>query len=422
MPLGCREGERRLAFFVFIFHFEREGTIKEHSSSFLSLSLSFNPSYQNIQQLLVARRTAAAPNSELLAPALDLSRPLSQQAPLDLESAPVLAPHRPDVKLEDFVVSSAFVALFERVEGLQRATVFGLAPDPKGALSCGPLTGGRVVAFDDAAYELGAGAQGDFDSPVLRLSYSSLASPPSVIDLDAGAPADVDRRATVRVAPVLNGFNKNDYSVERLWAKGHDGVRIPISLVFNNTLWDKEKDGPAPLLLNGYGSYESCNDPGFHQSKVSFFYKEAETERERERERERETTTLSLKTSTSTFKKNKKNKKLPLLDRGVVFAIAHVRGGGELGRGWYEDGKFLKKPNTWRDFNSCARFLCEAKYTKPELLACEGRSAGGLLIGAALNEAPELFAAAVAGVPFVDCLTTMCDESIPLTTIEFDEW
>jgi len=332
-------------------------------------------------QLLVARRTAEAPNSELLAPALDISKPLSEQAPLDLESAPVLAQHRPDVKLEDFVVSSTFVALFERVEGLQRATVFTLAPDPKGALSCGPLTGGKVVAFDDAAYELGAGAQGDFDSPVLRLSYSSLASPPSTIDLDASAPSDVDRRATVRVAPVLNGFDKGDYKVERLWAKAsHDGVKVPISLVYNQKLWNKERDGPAPLLLNGYGSYESCNDPGFHQSK------------------------------------------LPLLDRGVIFAIAHVRGGGELGRSWYEDGKFLKKPNTWRDFVSCARFLVEEGYTREKFLACEGRSAGGLLIGAALNEAPELFAAAVAGVPFVDCLTTMCDESIPLTTIEFDEW
>ena len=278
------------------------------------------------------------------------------------------------------MVSAAFVALFERVEGLQRATVFGLAPDPRGALSCGPLTGGKVVAFDDAAYELGAGAQGDFDSPVLRLSYSSLASPPSTIDLDAAAPADVDRRATVRVAPVLNGFRKEDYAVERLWATGHDGVRIPISLVYNRTLWDRERDGPAPLLLNGYGSYESCNDPCFHQSK------------------------------------------LPLLDRGVAFAIAHVRGGGELGRGWYEDGKFLKKSNTWKDFCSCARHLCEQGYAAPEVLACEGRSAGGLLIGAALNEAPELFAAAIAGVPFVDCLTTMMDESIPLTTIEFEEW
>lgn len=292
----------------------------------------------------------------------------------------MLAPHRPDVKLEDFVVSSAFVALFERVEGLQRATVFGLAPDPRGALSCGPLTGGRVVAFDDAAFELGAGAQGDFDSPILRLAYSSLASPPSAIDLDAAAPADVDRRATVRVAPVLNGFDKDDYAVERLWAEAHDGVRVPISLVYNRKLWNRERDGPAPLLLNGYGSYEACNDPGFHQSK------------------------------------------LPLLDRGVAFAIAHVRGGGELGRSWYEDGKFLKKPNTWKDFNACARFLCEKGYTAPSVLACEGRSAGGLLIGAALNEAPELFAAAVAGVPFVDCLTTMSDESIPLTTIEFDEW
>ena len=362
---------------------EKEKTHLPFPLSYLS-SLSPTPppptTHRHHQQLLVARRTAAAPNSELLAPALDLSRPLATQAPLDLSAAPVLAPHRPDVKLEDFVVSQAFVALFERVEGLQRATVFGLAPDPRGALSCGPLAGGRVVAFDDAAYELGAGAQGDFDSPVLRLSYSSLASPPSVIDLDAAAPADVDRRATVRVAPVLGGFDKGDYAVERLWAEASDGARVPISLVYNRTLWDRERDGPAPLLLNGYGSYEACNDPGFHQSK------------------------------------------LPLLDRGVAFAIAHVRGGGELGRSWYEDGKFLKKPNTWRDFIACARHLCERGYTRPGALACEGRSAGGLLIGAALNEAPELFAAAVAGVPFVDCLTTMSDESIPLTTIEFDEW
>jgi oligopeptidase B len=282
-------------------------------------------------------------------------------------------PHRDDVKLEDYVLSADHVTLFERVDGAQRARV---VPTPAGAglLGPAPLPPGAPIDFDAAVYELGAGAQGDFASPVVRLSFSSLATPPTVVDVHAATRA----RCVKRVAPVLGGFDAAKYETRRLWATSHDGTRVPVSLVYRADL--VAPGTPAPCLLNGYGSYEACNDPGFRQTK------------------------------------------LPLLDRGVVFAIAHVRGGGEMGRKWYEDGKFDKKPSTWLDFVAVARHLVAEGVTDPSVLAIEGRSAGGLLIGAALNEAPDLFCAAVSGVGFVDVLTTMLDETIPLTVIERDEW
>ncbi|CAK9143073.1 unnamed protein product [Ilex paraguariensis] len=175
---------------------------------------------------------------------------------------------------------------------------------------------------------------------------------------------------------VLGGFDALDYVTERQWATASDGTQIPISIVYRKNL--VKLDGSDPLLLYGYGSYEICIDPDFKASRLS------------------------------------------LLDRGFVYAIAHIRGGGEMGRQWYENGKLLKKKNTFTDFIACTEYLMEKKYCSKDKLCIEGRSAGGLLIGAVLNMRPELFKAAVAGVPFVDVLTTMLDPTIPLTTAEWE--
>jgi len=181
----------------------------------------------------------------------------------------------------------------------------------------------------------------------------------------------------VKRQPVLGGYDPEDYQTERLFASADDGTRVPVSLVYRRGF---KRDGGGPLLLYGYGSYGASMDPAFNSSRLS------------------------------------------LLDRGVAFAIAHVRGGGEMGRQWYEDGKFLKKRNTFTDYIACARHLIAEGYTNREWLVAMGRSAGGLLMGAVTNMAPELFKAVVAGVPFVDVVTTMLDDSIPLTVGEYEEW
>jgi oligopeptidase B len=180
----------------------------------------------------------------------------------------------------------------------------------------------------------------------------------------------------VKEQPVRGGYRRVDYATERVWAAAPDGARVPISLVYRR---DLRRDA-GPLLLHGYGAYEHSNDPMFDPARLS------------------------------------------LLDRGFVVAIAHVRGGGEMGRTWYEQGRLLHKRNTFTDFIACADRLVAERYTRPELLAIRGRSAGGLLIGAVLNERPEGFACAVAQVPFVDALTTMLDDKLPLTVNEYDEW
>jgi len=181
----------------------------------------------------------------------------------------------------------------------------------------------------------------------------------------------------MKMQQVLGGYDPEDYETERIWAESEDGVKVPISLVY---LKGTERNGDNPCLLYGYGSYGSSVDPAFNSSRLS------------------------------------------LVDRGFIFAIAHVRGGGELGRQWYEDGKFLNKKNTFTDFIACARYLVAEQYTNPEKLVAVGRSAGGLLMGAITNMAPELFKAVVAGVPFVDVVSTMLDESLPLTVGEYEEW
>jgi oligopeptidase B len=212
-----------------------------------------------------------------------------------------------------------------------------------------------------------------FDTTLLRINYASPVTPDSVFDFDMDTQAWHLRKRK----PVLGGYDPQNYAVRRLAAAAQDGAQVPISLVYRK---DLPQDGPAPCLLYGYGAYGYSMEPGFNMNALS------------------------------------------LVDRGFIYAIAHIRGGQELGRQWYEQGKFLQKKNTFSDFVACGRHLIEQKYTSPDQLAIEGRSAGGLLIGAVLNMAPDLCRAAVAGVPFVDVVTTMLDESIPLTVGEFEEW
>ena len=176
---------------------------------------------------------------------------------------------------------------------------------------------------------------------------------------------------------VGGGFNPDDYRSERLWAEARDGIKVPISVVYHK---DTKKDGTSPLLLYGYGSYGSNMEPSFRSPRLS------------------------------------------LLNRGFIYALAHIRGGSEMGRSWYEEGKLLKKKNTFYDFIDCAEYLLKEKYTMPEKLFAAGGSAGGLLVGAVANLRPDLFRGILASVPWVDVVTTMLDKSIPLTTVEFDEW
>jgi oligopeptidase B len=212
------------------------------------------------------------------------------------------------------------------------------------------------------------------DSRVLRYEYTSLTTPKSTIDYDM-----VTREKTLlKEEEVLGSFDKSDYRTERVEAPARDGAKVPISLVYRKELF--AKDGSNPLLLYGYGSYGYSIDPGFRSYRLS------------------------------------------LLDRGFVFAIAHIRGGQELGRHWYEDGKLFKKKNTFTDFIDSGKYLVAEGYTSAERMFAEGGSAGGLLMGAVTNMAPELFQGVVSRVAFVDVVTTMLEPEIPLTTSEYDEW
>ena len=273
-----------------------------------------------------------------------------------------LIPERPGVRLNATDVHVDHVVLGQRSDGLQRLEVLDTRT--------GDL---HVVEQPDSAYTAYAGSSPAYDSHVMRFFYTSLTAPWSALDYDM----DTRERTVVKEQPVPGGYDRASYVTERLWAISHDGVRVPMSIVHRRGL---ELDGRNPALVYGYGAYEIPSDPMFDAARLS------------------------------------------LLDRGFVYAIAHVRGGGELGREWYEDGKFLNKANSFEDFIACARLLVANGYTSPDHLAIRGRSAGGLLIGAALNQCPELFRCAVAQVPFVDALTTMLDETLPLTINEYEEW
>ncbi len=280
-------------------------------------------------------------------------------------------PHRDDVRLEGIDVFARHLVSYERIDGNPRIRVIGLAGD--GSPWQAPLVGGTLVPIPETPSASWGGPNPEFASTTLRYDYSSLVTPRSIYDLHM----DDGRSVLRKRQPVLGGYDPAAYAAERLWATASDGTRVPLSVVYRR---DTPLDGTAPCLLYGYGAYEHSIDPVF-----------------------------------STFR-------LSLLDRGFIFAIAHVRGGGELGRRWYEDGKLLAKPHSFTDFVACARHLDGAGFTRAERTVARGASAGGLLIGAAANLAPEAFRAMVAEVPFVDCLTTMLDDTLPLTVIEWEEW
>jgi len=230
------------------------------------------------------------------------------------------------------------------------------------------------LPFDNETYTAYVSTNVDFDTKTLRYAYNSLTTPNSVIDFDM----DTREKEIKKEQEVLGGsFDKNNYISERIWATATDGTKIPISLVYKKGML---KDGSNPLLQYAYGSYGSTIDPYFSTVRLS------------------------------------------LLDRGFVYAITHIRGGEYLGRAWYEDGKLFKKKNTFTDFVDCSRFLIDQGYTSPEHIYAMGGSAGGLLMGVVVNIAPKLYNGVVAAVPFVDVVTTMLDDSIPLTTGEYDEW
>jgi oligopeptidase B len=271
-------------------------------------------------------------------------------------------PHREGVLLYGVWAFRDHIVLGERSNGLGRIGVLDVAT--------GNL---RTIEFDETAFDVWVDDNREFDTHLLRFAYSSLTTPQSVYDYDMRT----GERVLLKRQEILGGYDPDAYVSERVMVPARDGVEVPLSILRRV---DLVLDGTSPLLLYAYGSYGFSEEPTFNPDVVS------------------------------------------LLDRGFSYAIAHVRGGQEMGRQWYEDGKLLRKKNTFTDFVDCARFLIYEGYTSPEGLVARGGSAGGLLIGAVANMEPELFAGAVAHVPFVDVVTTMLDESIPLTTSEYDEW
>ena len=279
------------------------------------------------------------------------------------ESWQEVVPHRGDVLLEDFELFDDYLVTAERCAGLVH-------------LRIRPWSGGseHEIDFGEPAYQAGFDVNPALDTEVLRYFYTSLATPRSTYDYDMRT----RRKTLLKRDEVLGGFDPADYRSERLHATARDGVEVPISLVYRRDKF--ARDGASPLLLTGYGAYGISREASFLASRLS------------------------------------------LLDRGFAFAIAHVRGGQELGRPWYEDGKLLKKKKTFSDFITCAEHLIAERYADPRRLYAQGGSAGGLLVGAVVNLRPDLFHGVIAAVPFVDVVTTMLDDSIPLTTGEYDEW
>jgi oligopeptidase B len=274
----------------------------------------------------------------------------------------VLVAHDPDVKIAGLDVLADHLVLHERSGGLRRIRVRRFSSGDE-----------QLIDQPEAVGTVSGGANAEFDTTVLRYGYTSMVTPPSVFDIDLATM----RRVLRKQQPVLGGYDPADYVTDRLWATADDGVQVPISIVHRR---DRPTDRPGPAVLYGYGSYEASMDPAFSSARLS------------------------------------------LLDRGFVFAIAHIRGGGEMGRRWYLDGKMQAKRNTFTDFVACARHLVDLGLTVPARLGARGGSAGGLLMGAVVNLAPELFGAVVAEVPFVDALNTILDPTLPLTVTEWEEW
>ena len=276
-----------------------------------------------------------------------------------------LIPYREDTRLLSVSAFADFLVVYFRRDGLT-------------GLSVRSARGEHEIAFPDPVYTVAPGPNPEYAATTFRLGYASLITPDSVYDSDmATGQLTLLKRQPVLPLPDGRAYDPADYEQYREWATADDGTRVPISLVCPE---GTPLDGSAPCLLYGYGSYEISRDPTFSISRLS------------------------------------------LLDRGFVYAIAHVRGGGEMGRAWYTNGKLLKKRNTFTDFVACARHLVEQGWTAPERLVARGGSAGGLLVGAVANIAPRLFAGIVANVPFVDALNTILDPSLPLTVTEWEEW
>jgi len=273
-----------------------------------------------------------------------------------------IIPHRSEVYLGDFEIFRDHLVVEERKRGLIHIRVI-------------PWSGGEGydLEFDEPAYRANVGTNPEINTTLLRYEYTSMKTPLAIYDFDM----NTRQRILLKQEEVLGGFKSEDYESERLYAPAPDGTEIPISIVYRKGM---KKDGQNPLLLYGYGAYGLSIDAAFASPRLS------------------------------------------LLDRGFTFAIAHVRGGQELGRQWYDDGKLLNKKNTFTDFIACAELLIREKFTNSDRLFAMGRSAGGLLMGAVTNMRPDLFKGIVVEVPFVDVVTTMLDPSIPLTTGEYDEW
>jgi oligopeptidase B len=267
--------------------------------------------------------------------------------------------HREQAFIDDFDVFRDFLAVEEHSGGLANVRIQSWQGKS------------FLIDSDEPAYTIGLGANAELDTKLVRYTYTSMTTPASTYDFDV----ESSKKTLLKREPVLGGFDQANYVTEHLWATARDGVKVPISLVYR-----KGRKGPAPLLQYGYGSYGMSMDPGFSSSIVS------------------------------------------LLDRGFIYAIAHVRGGQEMGRDWYEHGKLLNKRNSFTDFIDVTRYLVEQKYADSNQVYAMGGSAGGLLMGAIANMAPQDYRGIVAQVPFVDVATTMLDESIPLTTNEYDEW
>ncbi|MBA4743825.1 MAG: S9 family peptidase [Muricauda sp.] len=272
-------------------------------------------------------------------------------------------PHREDVLLEDVEIFRDYYVLTERNNGLTQMKIAKWDGSDS-----------YYLPFDSETYVAGPSVNLDFDTKILRYYYNEMGEPYAIIDFDM----ETKTKTVMKQQEVLGGeFNKDNYKTERLWATARDGKKVPISLIYRK---NTPLDGTSPLLQYGYGSYGATIDPYFSSIRLS------------------------------------------LLDRGFIYAIAHIRGGEYLGRPWYEDGKLFNKKNTFTDFVDVSQYLIDQKYTTPEHLYAMGGSAGGLLMGAVINMAPELYNGVIAGVPFVDVVTTMLDDTIPLTTGEYDEW
>ena len=274
----------------------------------------------------------------------------------------IVIKHRPEVYLEGIEVFKNHLVVQEKSQGLSQIRIINHTTNLE-----------HYLNFGEPTYDANIGSNPRFNTNILRYSYTSLTTPNSTFDYDM----NTQTKELKKQQTILGGFDKENYVSERVFVTMRDGAKVPVSIVYQK---DTKLDGTAPLLQYSYGSYGYSTDATFGSSRLS------------------------------------------LLDRGFVYAIAHIRGGQEMGREWYENGKMLKKMNTFYDFIDCSDFLIKNKYCSPEKLFARGGSAGGLLMGAIINLRPELYCGVVAAVPFVDVVTTMLDESIPLTTGEFEEW